>query len=388
MMLHTPPSFDSAVFGNLPDVMVQELLERSSEVSDALTCRVKKLAGKQPKLRDRALREGIIKPLPDSVPDLDGKTVVAVDGSATVERMAGTDVYAAAAVRVAGYGGKVEAKPEKCKVSMHEVEGLAHGARINQALMVMHECKLILESPADLVLVDGTIFTMILNVGIGLEEADDKHDPLSRALKCHWFGDRCDAEGLRDAIPSLLVAKRIASIPKRSTAANEFESFTAIFKGEYAKMSGIATANLILKAGEYTKPLDLPTPRLFRGNAPMSSQYRTDLNVLLEELQVVYFRPQEWSPAYRIEIAPRVARDEDLLQRQLALIREQCVNPAMREPFPLYLADRFVRSLPKGMAAVVSAVRGEVTARSGNVDLAFNVLSPGRTEPYQEVESE
>ena len=387
-MLHTPQGFDGAVFGNLPDVMVQALLERSSDVSKALTDRVNELAEQQRSLRERADAEGIIIKLPDSVPDLDGKTVVAVDGSATVERMAGTDVYAAAAVRVSGYGAAVDAKPEKSKVSMHQVEGLAHGARINQALMVMHECKLILESPADLVLVDGTIFTMILNVGIGLEEADDKHDPLSLALKCHWFGDRCDAEGLRDAIPSLLVAKRIASIPKRSTAANEFESFTAIFKGEYANMSGIATANLILKAGEYTKPLDLPTPRLFRGNAPMSSQYRSDLNVLLEELQVVYFRPHEWSPAYRIEFAPRVVLDEGLLQRQLALIRKQCVNPAMREPFPLYLADRFVRSLPKGMAAVVAAVRGEVTAQSGNVDLAFNVLSPGRTEPYQEVESE
>ena len=387
-MLHTPQGFDGAVFGNLPDVMVQALLERSSEVSDALTDRVNELAEQQRSLRERAEAEGIIIKLPDSVPDAEGKTVVAVDGSATVERMAGTDVYAAAAVRVAGYGAEVGTKPEKSKVSMHQVEGLAHGARINQALMVMHECKLILESPADLVLVDGTIFTMILNVGIGLEEADDKHDPLSLALKCHWFGDRCDAEGLRDAIPSLLVAKRIASIPKRSTAANEFESFTAIFKGEYANMSGIATANLILKAGEYTKPLDLPTPRLFRGNAPMSSQYRADLNVLLEELQVVYFRPHEWSPAYRIELAPRVVLDEDLLQRQLALIRKQCVNSSMREPYPLYLADRFVRSLGKGMAAVVEAVRGQVTSDSENVELTSRFISPGRTEPFREVEPE
>ena len=380
MMLHTPQSFDSAVFGNLPDVMVQALLERSSKVSEALTARVNKLAGQQRDLRDRALREGIIKPL--SVPDLEGKTVVAVDGSATVERMAGTDVYAAAAVRVAGYGGKVEAKPEKCKVSMHEVEGLAHGARINQALMVMHECRLVSDSKDHLVLLDGTIFTMVLNAGIGIVEANDKYDDLSEALKKRWedYG--------RDIIPALLVSQRVASIPKRSTAANEFERWTTIFDGRETELSGIATANLILKAGEYTEPLALPTERLYLGNAPMTEKYRDELNRHFSAIKVVYFRPRDWSPAYRIEIAPRVAEDEDLLQRQLALIREQCVNSAMREPYPVYLADRFVRSLGKGMAAVVEAVRGQVTSESEDIELTSRFISPGRTEPYREVETE
>ena len=384
--MQSPHSFDSAVFGNLPDVMVQALLERSSEVSCALRKRVDELAKQQGELRERALAEDVIQKLPEHVPDAEGKTVVAVDGSYAIERMAGTDVYAAAAVRVSGYGAEVEPKPEKCKVSMHEVEGLTHGARINQALMVLHECQLILQSPADLVLVDGTIFTMILNVAIGLVEAKDKPDPLSSALESHWYGEGCDARGLRDAIPSLLISQRIASIPKRSTATNEFERIPNMFNGDFAYMPGIATANLILDAGEYSKPL--PTPRSLGSDAPMTCQYRADLNVHLNALQVVYFRPRDWSPAYRIELSPRVADDQHLLERQLALIREQCVNPAMREPFPVYLADRFVRSLSKGVDAVQEAVRGQVATQSGNVDLAFKILSPGRTEPYQVVESE
>ena len=380
--MQTPQSFDSAVFGNLPDVMVRALLERSSEVSKALTARVNALAKLQPDLCKRADDEGIIEKLPEHVPDVEGKTVVAVDGSYAIERMAGTDVYAAAAVRVAGYGAEVEPRPEKCAVSMQEVEGLAHGARINQALMVLHECKLVLESPADLVLVDGTIFTMILNVAIGLAEAKDKHDGLSDALNSSWF------DYARDAIPALLVSHRIASIPKRSTAANEFERYTSIFEGREAKMPGIATANLILDAGEYTKPMAMPTERQYLGNEPMTSEYRTDLNILLDALHVVYFRPYKWSPAYRIELAPHVAHSDKLLERQLALVRNQCVNPSMREPYPLYLADRFVRSLGKGMAAVVEAVRGEVTAQSKHLELTSRFISPGRTEPYQETEPE
>ena len=382
MTLHTPPSFDSAVFGNLPDVMVQALLERSSDVSEALTCRVNKLAGKQPKLRERADAEGIIKKLPVSVPKADGKTVVAVDGSATVERMAGTDVYAAAAVRVAGYGGKVEPKPPDYQVEVHPVEGLTDGRRINLALMALQECKLVSESKAHLVLLDGTIFTMVLNAGIGIVEANDKYDDLSEALKKRWqdYG-RC-------RIPELLVSPRVASIPKRSTAANEFERWTTIFDGRETELSGIATANLILESSEYTKPLALPTERLYLGNAPMTEKYRDKLNQHFSAIKVVYFRPREWSPAYRIEFAPLVAEDQGLLERQLALIREQCVNSSMREPYPVYLADRFVRSLGKGMAAVLEAVRGQVTSESEDVELTSRFISPGRTEPYREVETE
>ena len=381
MMLHTPPSFDSAVFGNLPDVMVQALLERSSEVSDALTARVNKLAGQQRDLRDRALREGIIKPLPDSVPEADGKTVVAVDGSATVERMAGTDVYAAAAVRVAGYGGKVEPKPPDYQVEVHPVEGLADGRRINLALMGFFECELASGSENDLVLLDGTVFSLVLNGGLAMRGIQDRDDELSESFYEHWHN-------VRSKVCELLQSDTLAAIPKRSTADNEFVRHTRIFANEESDLTGLSTANLILEAGEYTIPLPLPTQRLGLRNTPLESAYVDHLNLLLDEMRVVYFRPREWSPAYRIELVPRVADDSSLLERQLALIREQCVNSAMREPYPVYLADRFVRSLGKGMAAVVEAVRGKVTANTPHVELAFRVTSPGRTEPYQEVEPE
>ena len=383
MTLHTPQSFDSAVFGNLPDVMVQELLERSSEVSKALTCRVNKLAGKQPKLRDRALREGIIKPLPDSVPDLDGKTVVAVDGSATVERMAGTDVYAAAAVRVAGYGAEVEPKPPEHAVKMHAVGGLADGRQMNLALMGILECELALasESKDDLVLFDGTVFSVVIASGLALRGIGDPRDDLSKTLHRRWLD-------VRPEIPKLLQSVAVAAIPKRSTADNEFVRYTRLFANEESNWTGLTTANLILEAGEYTTPLPLPTERLGLRNTPLESAYVDHLNLLLDEMRVVYFRPREWSPAYRIELAPQVAENQGRLERQLALIRKQCVNSSMREPYPVYLADRFVRSLGKGMAAVVEAVRGKVTAESENVELTSRFISPGRTEPYQEVDPE
>ena len=384
--MRTPQQFDSAVFGNLPDVMVQALLERSKGVSDALTDRVNKLAKEQPKLRERADAEGIINKLPKSVPDAEGKTVVAVDGSATVERMAGTDVYAAAAVRVSGYGAEVEPKPPDFHVKLHTVEGSANGRQMNLALMGILECKLAAESIKEeskngLVLFDGTVFSVVISSGLALRGIGDGNDCLSKTLHRRWLE-------VRPEIPKLLQSVAVAAIPKRSTADNEFVRYTRLFANNESNWTGLATANLILECGEYTTPLPLPTERLGLRNTPLESAYVDHLNLLLDEMRVVYFRPRKWSPAYRIEIAPRVAEDQCLLERQLALIREQCVNSSMREPYPLYLADRFVRSLGKGMGAVVEAVRGQVTSDSENVELTSRFISPGRTEPFREVEPE
>lgn len=381
--MQTPSSFDSAVFGNLPDVMVRALLERSSDVSCTLRKRVDELAEQQCVLRKRADDEGIIKKLPEHVPEAEGKSVVAVDGSYAIERMAGTDVYAAAAVRVAGYGKEVEPKPPEHAVEMHHAPGLADGRRMTSAMMGVLECELASQAVKrnGLVLFDGTVFSVLLNSGLALRGIGGRKDDLSKAFHRRWLE-------VKPKISKLLKSKRIAAIPKRSTADNEFVRYTRIFANRESNRTGLDTANLILESGEYTTPLPLPAERRNLRHTALDTADVDRWNLLLDEMKVVYYRPSEWSPAYRIELAPRVANKQARLERQLALIREQCVNPAMREPYPLYLADRFVRSLSKGMAAVVEAVRGQVTAQSENVELTSRFVSPGRTEPYQEVESE
>ena len=371
-----------SAFGNLPDVMVAELLERSVGISASLTARLSGLSEQRVSMRQRALDEGVIGKLPEAVQDLDGLTVFAVDGSCSVERLAGVEVYAAAAVRVPGYGGSVEPMRPDFAVEVHAVDGLADGAQINRAMMSFLECELVSDAVGDLVLLDGSISSIVIGASFALRSADDKWDELSRSMSSKW------SDVVRDAIPSMLESSCVVSIPKRSSAANEFARFTQVFDGREAEMSGLATANLILDGGEYTVPMELPTERLSLGDTPLTPEYVGYVNLMFEELRVVYFRPRDWSPAYRIEVAAGVAEDTGKLEQQLALIREQVVNPAMREPYPVYLADRFVRSLSHGMSAVVAAVRSEVTGKSDDDELASRFLSYSRSEPFRETEDE
>ena len=369
-------------FGNLPDVMVAELLARAPEVAKTLSGRVAGLSERREGMRDRALSEGLIRGLDEDVPGLDGLTVAAVDGSAAVERLSGVDVYAAAAVRVPGFGGSVEPTPPDHALEIHAVDALSDGTRINQALMSFMECELVSSSSADLVLLDGAISSIALSAGLALQSASDKFDDLSGAMRKRW------SASARKVIRKMMCSSKVVSIPKRSSADNEFARWTNVFENREADMTGLATANLILRGSEYIEHMDLPTERINLRRTGLPDDYVDELNLLFDKMRVVYFRPREWSPAYRLELAPSVAEDRELLERQLALLREQAVNPAMREPYPLYLADRFVRSLSLGMSAVTEAVRRDVTSKAEDVDLVSRFLSYGRSEPFLEVESE
>lgn len=128
-------STSGSAFGNLPDVMVAELLERSVGISAELTGRLSGLSEQRGDMRGRALKECVIRELPEDLPGLDGLTVFSVDGSCSVERLAGVEIYAAAAVRVPGYGGSVDPTRPDYAVEVHAVDALADGPQLNQALM-------------------------------------------------------------------------------------------------------------------------------------------------------------------------------------------------------------------------------------------------------------
>ena len=369
-------------FGNLPDAMVAQMLDRSPEVTEKLRRASDGLVARRSVMRERALEDDVVKQVPADVPTVEGKTCVAVDGSRAIERMASFHVYAAAAIRVPGFGGTAEAQPPDFDIEMHALGPVADGERLISAMMAFMECELAVGSDHDLVLLDGSIFSIVLTAGLALQSAKDRHDELSNAVFDRWTGR------VRDAVPELLQSTNVVAIPKGSTAANEFARNTGVFANRETDMNGMTTANLILEPGEYCGPFPLPTEGLDLSNTPMTSEYVFELNMLLERVGVVYFRPSAWSPAYRIEMPEDAASDSTRLEERLALIRNQCVNPSMREPYPLYLADRFVKSLGRGVAAVIDAVRSDVTANSSDLELVSRFLSESRTDPYRDSEGD
>lgn len=105
-----------------------------------------------------------------------------------------------------------------------------------------------------------------------------------------------------------------------------------------------------------------------------------DLNVRLKELRVVYFRPYGWIPALRLELPMSITNSSSKLALVLEGITRQFFSPAVIEPYPLFLADRMVKSLGSGVAVIEQAVAQQVAENSTDIETTMLFLQNYRTE--------
>lgn len=105
-----------------------------------------------------------------------------------------------------------------------------------------------------------------------------------------------------------------------------------------------------------------------------------NLNAALSEIQVIYFRPFGWVPALRLEVPGAIAHSRTRLSLVLRGIESQLFVPAVIEPYPLFLADRMVKSLGSAVAAMEQTIMQHVTDNSEDIELTMLLLQNYRTE--------
>ena len=65
----------------------------------------------------------------------------------------------------------------------------------------------------------------------------------------------------------------------------------------------------------------------------------------MKNQMVLYYRPHDFTPALRVEVGGWVEHDTHRLARLLRSLKFQYASYAIMEPYPLYMADRMVKSL-------------------------------------------
>lgn len=104
------------------------------------------------------------------------------------------------------------------------------------------------------------------------------------------------------------------------------------------------------------------------------------LNQHLAEMRVIFFRPFGWVPAIRLELPKPIASSLTRLSLVLQGIERQFFSPAVIEPYPLFLADRMVKSLGAGVAVVEQTVAQHVASDSPDGETIMLFLQNYRTE--------
>jgi len=359
------------LFGDLPDALVRDLLHQTSPVAETIRQHIQQARAQHDELRQRAKNAGII----ERKADLDvprEPSVVGIDGSYQIHRLTALDLCAAAAVAVEGTVKEARRHWPEPHYRLW-VGGTPHQgqpANVLKGVMVSMEIELASESPHDLVLLDGSFASLIIAINQGVSQLGQASASLAEPLRTRWHAER-----LFDRLLSLLQDQRTVAVPK-FTSRNELASCLTL--PESWSFDGKTLATLILEPGEYTTPLPLSEPPSpYHLPEPADNE---KLNMAMQALRVVYFRPYGWAAAVRLEISNAIASSKTRLAIVLEGIQRQLFSPAVREPYPLFLADQMVKSLGAGIKAAEQTIAQQIVGESVDVETTLLFLQNYRTE--------
>lgn len=342
---------EAAAFTDLPAALVDDVIAQCHSTGAIV------LGALQSTFRDReALRRtlensGLVKQdlrLPEVTPP----TTCATDGSYSVERLLTVDLAVGAAVAVEGLTPPSELRHWEMPRHVCFVEAEQHNERTGnmvRAAMLGEELKLATNSPHQLVLLDCTLTLPVIYFNqalTGLSQASNSKS--ARRFVCN-LRDYLEAYGR--VLRPTRTDQNFVGVPKYST------------RCEIVSILGLAgihddrgLLSLILRPGEYTDPMDLQAPDEPWHMAIERASSEAELRALndnaldaISSLQVVYYRPRDWLPAMRLEMSRQIAQQPSRLASVLKGIQMQSASASMFEPYPLYLADRTVKSLARAI---------------------------------------
>lgn len=380
----------SAPFTDLPAALVDEVLQETTSVAERL------LESFQQVRRDReALRKDLVgadlvrtdsslgyPPVP---------TTCAADGSYAIERLLTTDLAAATAVAVEGLTPPSEERHWEQPHHRTFVAAEPHSedtATVLRAVMLGEELRLVAAAPHDLVMLDGTFTLPVIYFNQAFAKARQ-----SPHLRCSRQLVERGLEYLR-AYAAILRAERsdkhFVGLPKYSTRR---EIGWKMGWPDHYDDRGMLT--LLLKPGELTTPQPFEHPRNSAGEptwhlnvpgfpADEARRARTLADRALSALQslrVFYYKPQQWLPALRVEVAASVASNSHRLATVVQGIKHQTATASMLEPYPIYLADRTVKALARALPAFRQVTTQRVADRyEGEVGDVFFAMHGYRSD--------
>jgi len=365
-------------FSDLPDALVRDLLAQAMPVAERASAHLNRLWQARGDIRRCIQSEGLIARKADlDVPR--EPSVVGIDGSYQVHRLTSLDLCAAAAVAVEGTSKEARRHWQEPyhRMWVNTFEHSKNATNTLRGLMISMELELAHEAPHDLVLLDGSFIVFVIYLNQGLTSFREAPVLLREEFQRRWSDqlvlDRCLA---------LITSDRTVAVPKYS-GRNELGNL--LMANELPETDGKTLATIILEPDEYIKPLpifhfDGEDTEYHLPEEYCSRERQHQMNRSLENIRVVFYRPYGWAPAVRLEVPAPIAASRARLSMVLEGIKRQLFSPAVTEPYPLFLADRMVKSLSAGVQVIEQAVAQHAVGTSPNREAILLCLQNYRTE--------
>jgi len=365
-------------FSDLPDALVRDLLAQATPVAERVSTHLNRLRQARGSLRQRVQSERLIARKADlDVPR--EPSVVGIDGSYQVHRLTALDLCAAAAVAVEGTSKEARRHWQEPyhRMWVNSFEHSKNATNTLRGLMISMELELAAEAPHDLVLLDGSFIVLLIYLNQGLTSFREAPGLLREEFQRRWSEQR-----VLDRFLALIQSDRTVAVPKYS-ARNELGNF--LRDNDLPETDGKTLATLILEPDEYITPLpifhfggDDTEYHLPDEHCPRERQ--DQMNQSIENMRVIFYRPYGWAPAVRLELTAPIASSQAKLSMVLEGIKRQLFSPAVTEPYPLFLADRMVKSLGAGVAVIEQVVAQHAVGASTDIETTLLCLQNYRTE--------
>lgn len=367
----------TGAFGDLPQALVSEMLDSAADLADGMVRDINRIHKEREKLRNRL--ENLIMLDSDIVRTPRFPTAAGVDGSYCMDRLLATDFVAMAAVAVEGLVPRTMDEPIWPKPHHFvSVERIAHDEAIPalaKAIMMSMETQLASLAPHDVIMLDGSLTTITIAYNIAFRYETPKR--LVDLLRYGAHGKQVAGEerfgplettleSYRDILRGKMTDRVVVAVPKYSQR-NEICKYVGM--GDFDDKGLLS---LVLAPGEYTEPAPMEKyggGKWLTAEMPSDSgDVVQDIENALSEAHVTYYKPRKDFPAVRLEMGKAVAKNNARLASLLEAVRTQSGVPGMMEPYPVFLADKMVKHLPKALPVMKdSAVLKTATEWGGEM---------------------
>lgn len=388
-MIRTPLD-GASPFADLPSALVDDVVGQTSFVAAELLESFTSVKEDRKSLRKKLKESDLV--IADSTLDMDAApTTCATDGSYAIERLLMTDLVAAAAVAVEGLAPPSEKRywefpRHKCFVAAEP--HFADTSTIVRAIMLGEELRLLVAAPHDLLMLDGTFTLPIIYFNQALNQIAS-----SPQLKCSQeFTDNCCdyLEKFLKTLQSHRTDKQFAAFPKYSTRREIGRKLQWP-----SKYDDRGVLSILLNAGELTRPIPLDNKKTGVGDSKWhlntgllpdgvrqhAAEVAEAIVAAANAIHVMYYKPREWIPAIRVEVPASVALNSHRLASVVQGIKHQSVAASMLEPYPIYFADRIVKSLARAMPAFRQVTTQQISEEyDGDIGEIYFALHGFRSE--------
>jgi hypothetical protein len=376
----TPDVYVGEGYARLPEDLLAELLSAAPQVAHQVHALLGPALEQRGSLRVAAVETGLVMAAEDG----EVQALSAVDGGFAVERTVAVDIALSVAVGIEGFAPQNIAylwSDNQYNSAFHVLAHDMENERLARAAMVALELDVLADAPHDMRVYDGSHLTPVIQ----LNAAMTVHSNQVRQLVAE-VADKHDVVG---ALSAFAEDDTVLAMPKYDSS-RHLCALLGTALGIDVPGDDKYIASLILRGGEYLVPQRVaadPWRQLHidarAGSPPQQDQLGRALDAALRPLQErqlywTYFKPDDTSSAYRIEIKPALAADSHRLADLLATLSAQITGPFIREPYPQYLADVMAKSVGYGLDALQTAT--QLSLARENPELAQLVVHSYRTE--------